>query len=118
MSNTLNTPIEALEIEFPLRAIEYSVRRGTGGRGAHKGGDGLVRDIKALEEMEFELLTERRRHHPRGASGGEPGQTGRNLLVDADGKTTELEPKTGGRLGPGQRLRMETPGGGGFGEPQ
>ena len=118
MSNTLNTPIEALEIEFPLRAIEYSVRRGTGGRGSHRGGDGLVRDIEALEEMEFELLTERRRHHPRGASGGEPGQTGRNLLVDADGQATELEPKTGGRLGPGQRLRIETPGGGGFGEPR
>ena len=118
MSNTLNTPIEALEIEFPLRAVEYSVRRGTGGRGAHRGGDGLVRDIEALEEMEFELLTERRRHHPRGAAGGEPGQTGRNLLVDADGTATELEPKTGGHLGPGQRLRIETPGGGGFGEPR
>ena len=79
---------------------------------------GLVRDIEALEEMEFELLTERRRHHPRGAAGGEPGQTGRNLLVDADGTATELEPKTGGHLGPGQRLRIETPGGGGFGEPR
>ena len=78
----------------------------------------VYRDIEALEEMEFELLTERRRHHPRGAAGGELGQTGRNLLVDADGTATELEPKTGGHLGPGQRLRIETPGGGGFGEPR
>ena len=68
MSNTLNTPIEALELEFPLRATEYAVRRGSGGAGRHRGGDGVVRELEALAEMEFSLLTERRRHPPRGAA--------------------------------------------------
>ena len=70
MSNTLNTPIEALEIEFPLRATEYAVRRGSGGAGRHRGGDGVVRELEALAEMRFSLLTERRRHPPPGARGG------------------------------------------------
>ena len=112
MSNTLNTPIEALELEFPLRAIEYAVRRGSGGAGRHRGGDGVIREVEALEEMQYSLLTERRRHDPRGAGGGEPGSAGRNLL---DGE--ELPPKAMGTLAPGQRLRIETPGGGGHGEP-
>jgi len=110
MSNTLNTPIEALELEFPLRAVEYAVRRGSGGGGEHPGGDGAVREVEALEEMEFSLLTERRRHRPAGAAGGEPGAAGLNLL-DGD----ELPPKALGRLRAGQRLRIETPGGGGHG---
>ena len=110
MSNTLNTPIEALELEFPLRAVEYAVRRGSGGGGEHPGGNGAVREVEALEEMEFSLLTERRRHRPAGAAGGEPGAAGLNLL-DGD----ELPPKALGRLRAGQRLRIETPGGGGHG---
>ena len=110
MSNTLNTPIEALELEFPLRAVEYAVRRGSGGAGAQRGGDGVVREVEALEEMELSLLTERRRHRPPGAAGGEPGASGRNLL---DGR--ELPPKARATLRPGQRLRIETPGGGGHG---
>jgi N-methylhydantoinase B len=110
MSNTLNTPIEALELEFPLRMIEYSLRRGTGGGGAHRGGDGVVRELEALAPLRYSLLTERRRHAPPGADGGEPGAPGRNLL---DGE--ELPPKVSGELAPGQRLRVETPGGGGFG---
>lgn len=115
MSNTLNTPIEALENEFPLLAGEYSVRRGTGGHGRHRGGDGMVREIVATEPMSFALLTERRRHAPAGAEGGGPGARGRNLLVRADGTTEELEPKAAGELEPGDRLRIETPGGGGHG---
>ena len=115
MSNTLNTPIEAMEIEFPLRAGEYSVRRGSGGGGEHRGGDGLVREIVATEPMSFALLTERRRHAPAGAGGGAPGRTGRNLLVRKDGSTVELEPKCAGTLEPGDGLRIETPGGGGHG---
>ena len=110
MSNTLNTPIEALELEFPLRAVEYSVRRDSGGAGRHRGGDGVVREVEALDEMRFSLLTERRRHRPPGADGGEPGAAGRNLL---DGR--ELPSKSAGTLRPGQRLRIETPGGGGHG---
>jgi N-methylhydantoinase B len=112
MSNTLNTPIEALELEFPMRMIEYSLRRGSGGAGAHRGGDGVVREIEALAPLHYSLITERRRHRPPGANGGRPGAAGRNLL-DGD----ELEPKSIGELAPGQRLRIETPGGGGFGNP-
>lgn len=115
MSNTLNTPVEAMEIEFPLRAGEYSIRRASGGGGKHRGGDGLIREIIATEAMSFALLTERRRHPPAGASGGEPGQPGRNLLVRDDDTTDELEPKAAGELEPGDRLRIETPGGGGYG---
>jgi N-methylhydantoinase B len=110
MSNTLNTPVEALELEFPLLVTRYAVRRGSGGAGRHRGGDGVVRELEARAEMEFSLLTERRRHAPPGAAGGSPGATGRNLL---DGE--ELPPKASGSLRPGQRLRIETPGGGGFG---
>jgi N-methylhydantoinase B len=110
MSNTLNTPIEALELEFPLRAREYSLRRDSGGAGAHRGGDGVVRELEALEEMRYSLMTERRRHAPPGAEGGEAGAPGRNLL-----NGDELPPKTSGTLRPGDRLRIETPGGGGFG---
>jgi N-methylhydantoinase B len=110
MSNTLNTPVEALELEFPLRVARYALRRGSGGKGEHHGGDGVVRELEALDEMRFSLLTERRRHGPPGAHGGEPGQPGRNLL---DGK--ELPPKASGSLQAGQRLRIETPGGGGYG---
>ena len=113
MSNTLNTPVEALELEFPLRLVRYGVRRGSGGRGRHDGGDGVVREFEALAPMQFSLLTERRRHAPPGAAGGRPGARGRNLL---DGQT--LEPKASGRLLAGQRLMVETPGGGGYGEPQ
>ena len=117
MSNTLNTPIEAMETEFPLRAGEYSVRRGSGGDGAHKGGNGLVREIIATEAMSFALLTERRRHAPAGAEGGQPGEKGLNQLIRKSGETEQLEPKTAGDLEPGDRLRIETPGGGGHGRP-
>jgi N-methylhydantoinase B len=113
MSNTLNTPVEALELEFPLRVTEYSLRRGTGGAGRHRGGDGVVRELEATAPLRFSLLTERRRRAPPGAAGGDPGARGRNLL---DGR--ELEPKAGGKLEPGQRLRIETPGGGGYGAPR
>src|SRR3954447_8644057 len=110
MSNTLNTPVEALELEFPLRVVRYALRRGSGGDGEHRGGDGVVRELEALAEMDYSLLTERRRHAPPGAAGGEPGACGRNLL---DGE--QLPAKARGMLRAGQRLRIETPGGGGYG---
>ena len=110
MSNTLNTPIEALELEFPMRMIEYALRRDSGGAGEHHGGDGVIRELEALAPMSYSLITERRRHAPPGAAGGEDGALGRNLL---DGE--ELPPKAIGELEPGQRLRIETPGGGGYG---
>src|SRR4051812_28880542 len=104
MSNTLNTLVEALELEFPLRAIEYAVRRGSGGPGAHRGGAGVVREIEALEEMTYSLITERRRHRPKGAAGGEPGAAGVNLV-----NGEEVGPKAAGTLRRGDRLRIETP---------
>jgi N-methylhydantoinase B len=110
MSNTLNTPVEALELEFPLRVVEYAVRRGSGGAGRFQGGDGVIREVEALAEMSYSLITERRRHAPPGADGGAPGQRGRNVLDGEDAPA-----KTGGTLRPGQRLRLETPGGGGHG---
>ncbi len=117
MSNTLNTPIEAMEIEFPLRASRYSIRRQTGGAGRHSGGDGLVREIEALEPMTFAVLTERRRHSPPGAAGGGSGERGRNLIRRAGAdEWEELDPKISGELSPGDRIRIETPGGGGFGD--
>ncbi len=111
MSNTLNTPVEALELEFPLRMARYALRRGSGGAGEHRGGDGVVREFEALAPLHYSLITERRRHAPPGADGGDPGAPGRNLL---DGE--ELPSKAIGELEAGQRLRIETPGGGGRGK--
>jgi N-methylhydantoinase B len=118
MSNTLNTPVEALEREYPLRVVRYAIRRGSGGQGAHRGGDGVLREIEALEKTAFSLIAERRRHAPRGADGGEPGKQGRDLLrvAGADGETERRLPgKVTGTLRAGERLRIETPGGGGHG---
>jgi N-methylhydantoinase B len=112
MSNTLNTPIEALEREFPIRVTEYALRRGSGGAGAHRGGDGVVRELEALRELRFSLISERRRHRPHGAAGGLPGELGYDQL---DGEP--LPGKAAGTLAAGQRLRIHTPGGGGFGPP-
>jgi N-methylhydantoinase B len=109
MSNTLNTPVEALETEFPLRVRELSLRRGSGGAGLRRGGDGIVRELEAREPMEFTVISERRRHAPRGRDGGADGLPGANLL---NGKP--LPSKAAGKLRPGDRLRVETPGGGGY----
>jgi N-methylhydantoinase B len=115
MSNTLNTPVEALERELPIRVRAYSLRRDSGGDGAHRGGDGVVRELEALSEMTYSLIAERRRHAPPGAAGGEPGLPGRDTLIAADGEATRLPGKATGTLAPGERLRIETPGGGGYG---
>jgi N-methylhydantoinase B len=110
MSNTLNTPIEALETDFPLVVRELSVRRGSGGAGRHRGGDGIIRELEALEPMRYTLIGERRRHSPRGAEGGADGTPGRDLV---NGEAVPA--KTEGELAKGDRLRIETPGGGGYG---
>jgi N-methylhydantoinase B len=110
MSNTLNTPVEALELEYPLRMTRYALRRDSGGAGAHRGGDGVIRELEALRPLTYSLITERRRIGPRGAAGGAAGAPGRNLL---DGEP--LPAKVSGTINPGQRLRIETPGGGGYG---
>ena len=110
MSNTLNTPIEAFETDYPVLVRELSVRRGSGGRGRHRGGDGIVRELEATEPMRFTLIGERRRHAPHGREGGTPGESGRDLL-----NGEPIAAKTEGALQPGDRLRIETPGGGGYG---
>jgi N-methylhydantoinase B len=110
MSNTLNTPIEALETEYPVRVTELSVREGSGGDGRHRGGDGIARELEALEPMRYTLIGERRRHRPQGRDGGKPGEVGRDLLNGAP-----VPAKGEGELAAGDRLRIETPGGGGFG---
>ncbi|CAB4923253.1 unannotated protein [freshwater metagenome] len=112
MSNTRNTPVEALEVAFPVRVERYEVRRGSGGAGRHRGGDGVVRELRALEPLEFQVLGERRTVGARGADGGADGRPGRHALDGAP-----LPPKAGGRMQPGQTLRIETPGGGGCGTP-
>ncbi|HEX6204426.1 MAG TPA: hydantoinase B/oxoprolinase family protein [Solirubrobacterales bacterium] len=109
MSNTLNTPIEALETEFPLRVRELSLRAGSGGDGTHRGGEGLVRELEALVPMRFTLITERRRHRPRGHGGGGDGEAGVNRL-----NGSALPSKAAGEMRPGDSLRLETPGGGGW----
>jgi N-methylhydantoinase B len=110
MSNTLNTPIEALETDFPVLVRELSVRRGSGGGGLHRGGDGIVRELEAREPMRFTLIAERRLHAPHGRDGGAPGEPGRDLL-----NGNPIAAKSEGELRPGDRLRIETPGGGGYG---
>jgi N-methylhydantoinase B len=109
MSNTLNTPTEALETEFPLRVRRLALRAGSGGEGSHRGGEGIVREIEALAPMRFSLITERRRHRPRGAGKGGDGAAGINLLNGA-----RLPGKAAGNLSSGDRLKLETPGGGGW----
>jgi len=112
MSNTLNTPIEALETEFPVRVEAYRLRRGSGGAGEHRGGDGVERRLRALVPMEASVIAERRRRAPAGRDGGGDGAAGRTSL---NGR--ELPSKWRGRLAAGDVLTVETPGGGGYGAP-
>ena len=111
MSNTRNTPIEVLELEHPLRVRTYALRSGSGGTGAWTGGDGVIREFEALAPIEATLLTERRRHGPSGSAGGSDGLPGSNALNGA-----LLPSKTTLRLAAGDILRIETPGGGGWGK--
>ncbi len=115
MSNTRNTPVEALEQSLPLRIRAYRLRQGSGGGGEYRGGEGLVREYEALVETSVTLLTERRLSQPYGAQGGGPGGSGRNTLIRVDGREETLPPKVRLTLEPGERLRIETPGGGGYG---
>jgi N-methylhydantoinase B len=110
MSNTLSTPVEALELQYPLRVDRYALRGGSGGAGAHRGGDGVVRELRALEPMRLSLLTERRTHAPKGRAGGSDGSPGRNLL-----NGDELPAKVTLDVNVGDVITIETPGGGGHG---
>jgi N-methylhydantoinase B len=112
MSNTLNTPVEALELSLPLRVERYALRLGSGGAGRHRGGDGVVRELRVLEPCRLSVISERRAHAPQGERGGEPGLPGRNLV-----NGEPLPAKATRDLAAGDVLRLETPGGGGFGKP-
>jgi N-methylhydantoinase B len=114
MTNTMNTPIEALEAYYPLRVRRYALRPGSGGRGRWRGGDGLVREIELRADARVTLLTERRVLPPYGLAGGMPGACGRNVLIRGR-RARELPGKITLDMHPGDRLRVETPGGGGFG---
>jgi N-methylhydantoinase B len=112
MSNTLNTPIEAFELEYPMRVERFELAAGSGGAGTHRGGDGIVRSIRVLEPASLSLLTDRRRHPPQGRNGGGPGAVGRNRR-----NGEELPPKISLPLDAGDVVTIVTPGGGGYGPP-
>jgi N-methylhydantoinase B len=115
MTNSLNTPIEALEYSYPFRVHSYGYRRGSGGKGKFRGGDGLVREIELLTDSQVTLLSDRRRTQPYGLCGGGPGASGRGYLFRANGRTEELPGKCTLSAATGDRVRIETPGGGGWG---
>jgi N-methylhydantoinase B/oxoprolinase/acetone carboxylase alpha subunit len=119
MTNTKNTPIEALERAFPLRVLRQRLRRGSGGAGAQPGGDGIERDLLVLEDVTVSLITERRVSRPWGLRGGEPGAPGENWLLSQgdEHRAERLPDKCTLRLRAGDVLRVLTPGGGGLGEP-
>lgn len=117
MTNTLNTPVEALEMTFPFRVTHYGRRPGSGGQGQRRGGDGVIRAYELLAPATVTVLSERRTVRPWGLAGGDAGQAGRNLLVHADGSRETLPGKFTRRLAAGDRLVIETPGGGGWGAP-
>jgi 5-oxoprolinase (ATP-hydrolysing) len=117
MTNTRLTDPEVLEDRYPVRLRHFEIRRGSGGSGRHRGGDGIIREIEFLEELDVSLLTSRRSTRPYGMAGGSPGASGRNLLTRAGtDETDELPAAAQVRVAPGDVLRIETPGGGGWGE--
>jgi N-methylhydantoinase B len=116
MTNSLNTPAEALEHAYPVRLRQYSLRDGSGGAGLHDGGDGIVREIQVLTDAQVTILSDRRLHGPYGLAGGEEGAPGKTIIVRQDGSSEELPGKCSVRLRSGDRVRVETPGGGGWGK--
>jgi|HubBroStandDraft_1064217.scaffolds.fasta_scaffold00937_11 N-methylhydantoinase B len=117
MTNSLNTPAEALEYAYPVRLWQYSLRSKSGGAGLHTGGDGIVREIEVLTDAQVTLLADRRSRGPYGLNGGADGAPGRTVIVRRDGSEGEIPGKTSVRLRSGERVRIESPGGGGWGTP-
>ena len=117
MTNTRMTDPEVLETRFPVRVDEFSIRRGSGGAGTWRGGDGIVRRLRFLEEMTATVLSLHRKIPPHGAAGGAPGATGRNAVERSDGSVEELRGSDQADMAPGDVFVMETPGGGGYGRP-
>jgi N-methylhydantoinase B len=116
MTNSLNTPAEALEYAYPLRVREYRIRQGSGGKGKHKGGDGTIREIETLARSQMALLSDRRKRPPYGLHGGDDGECGRTFLIRRKGKKEKLTSKGNWQMEAGDRVRIETPSGGGFGK--
>ncbi len=117
MTNSLNTPAEALEYSYPFRVTKYALRTGSGGDGQHRGGDGIVREIEVLTDATVTLLADRRETRPYGLAGGADGAPGRTEILRTNGSVEILPSKTSARLRRGDRIRIETPGGGGWGPP-
>ena len=115
MTNSLNTPAEALEYAYPLRVREYKIRKGSGGKGKHRGGDGVIREIETLADAHMSLLADRRKRAPYGLAGGADGKTGQAAII-RDGRKRKIGSKGSWELLAGDRVRIETPGGGGFGK--
>ena len=115
MTNSLNTPVEALEHSYPIRVVRYSLRPGSGGRGKWRGGDGVIREVRFLAKAHVTLLSDRRKFPPYGLSGGEPGAVGLNILTRSDGSSEPLPSKFTTWVQPGDVLSIQTPGGGGWG---
>jgi N-methylhydantoinase B len=117
MTNSLNTPAEALEYAYPVRLRQYSLRSKSGGAGLHTGGDGIVREIEVLTDAQVTLLADRRSRGPYGLAGGADAAPGRTLIIRRDGTAEEIPGKTSVYLRAGERVRIESPGGGGWGKP-
>jgi N-methylhydantoinase B len=115
MTNSWNTPVEALEHQYPLRIRAYRIRRGSGGKGKHPGGDGIVREYEFVTRTEVTMISDRRKHGPYGLEGGQPGEAGRNTVI-REGRTLELSGKFVKPMEAGDVLKIETPGGGAYGE--
>ncbi len=115
MTNSLNTPAEALEYNYPFRVTRYSLRLDSGGNGKHRGGDGIVRELEMLTDAAVTLLSDRSKTQPYGLSGGDDGVVGRTTILRHDGSQEQLPSKASTRLRRGERVRVETPGGGGWG---
>ena len=118
MTNTANTPVEAIEAVHPVRIRRFSLRAGSGGEGLHRGGQGVVKDIEFLEDVDVAIIGDRRMVGPYGLDGGEPGRPARNAIISSEGEKRELAGYVQLHVRAGDVVRIETPGGGGWGTPQ
>jgi N-methylhydantoinase B len=117
MTNSMNTPVEALEYAYPVRVRRYALRRGSGGAGKYRGGDGVIREVRFLTRAQVTVLSERRKFPPYGLRGGSAGSTGRNVITRRDGREEEFPSKFTAWVDPGDIVSIQSPGGGGWGEP-